>query len=451
MNINFTLRKIAPYLLLCGVCSAVSFVAGRYTVNEAKPAVTAANAGPKSKSAGIKIISTNLAASLASQGITMNNLLKSPGTPNAEQVALWAASLSPQDCAAALAALQAMPVGVQRDALLKAVVDAWAKHDPAGFLASSGQMNNPRLRETGVNEALHDLATKDPQAALDWLKQNPGTGGASAIEARVNSVIAGYAANNPADAFDYINSMSDATKQDAKLKTDAFDAFAQGMAQTGQFGNAMSLLDQLPAGKLRNSATNSMIDQWGAAAPLNAANWIANSANPSVVSDLNETLVGSWVKSDPAAAAVYAVQAEQLLQDQGTLGGQNNTDTLPNTISAWAKYDLNAAGNFINQMPASPVKDRALSTFISTASKVDPASAIAWTTAASDPAVGNKLMVQVAKQWQQNDPQAYSQFLATTTTLTPAQLDTLTNLPAPAATAKKGAANSGNGQGNSPN
>ncbi len=439
------LRQILITLAVCGACSAAAFFAGRQTA--ATTSDSTINASAKTKpTTVVKISGSGLAADVAQRGITMASLLKSPGSPDPEAIALWAASLSPGDCAEALASLQALPMGVQRDALLKAVIGAWAKHDPAGFLAVADKVTNARLREGGVTDAVRLLAQSDPKAALDWVKQNPGTGNAAVAEARYNAAITGYAAADPTGAFAAVNAMGDATKADTKLKQDAMAAFADGMAQQGQYAEAMNLFNQLPDGSVKNNAYDSMIDRWGAAAPQDAANWIAASAPANKVSDYNETLADSWSKGDPAAAAAYAAQAEAQEIASGALTDVNNTDALPNAISAWAKYDLNAAGQFINQLPASPVKDRALTSFISTASKVDPAGAMAWATSASDPQTVQKLMVQVAKQWQQMDPNGLAQYISSTPSLTAEQAAAITNALQPAPAKKSGNNGGGNNQ-----
>ena len=42
----------------------------------------------------------------------------------------------------------------------------------------------PRLREGGVDAALKAMATSDPKAALQWIKDNPGTASTSAEQQR---------------------------------------------------------------------------------------------------------------------------------------------------------------------------------------------------------------------------------------------------------------------------
>src|ERR1700691_4064325 len=68
-----------------------------------------------------------IAGSLNNEPASLDTLLKSPGKPDKNAVALWASKLSPKDCADALKYLQSLPAGIQRDTLLTAVVGAWSR------------------------------------------------------------------------------------------------------------------------------------------------------------------------------------------------------------------------------------------------------------------------------------------------------------------------------------
>jgi hypothetical protein len=79
--------------------------------------------------------------------VSLDDLLKSKGLPDAAALAQWVASLSTKDCADALAALQKLPSGIQRNTIMGAVIAAWAKQDPKGYLGAASNITSPMLRE----------------------------------------------------------------------------------------------------------------------------------------------------------------------------------------------------------------------------------------------------------------------------------------------------------------
>jgi len=117
---------------------------------------------------------------------------------------------------------------------------------------------------------------------------------------------------------------------------------------------------------------------------------------------------------------------------QAAADAQNNGGAAPNTfmladaMRTWASYDLDATGNFLNQLPASPDKDGAVATFALYAGQDDPASAMNWVNTIGDPAMKQRLAMVTALQWQQTDPAGYGSFINSTNLLSDQQKQMLT-------------------------
>jgi hypothetical protein len=228
------------------------------------------------------------------------------------------------------------------------------------------------------------------------------------------------------------NALSDATRNDKQVKSKAMEGIAEGMSSQGKFTDAIALFNQLPTGTSQSDGLTRVADLWAVAAPQDTANWIANVTDPQLQNDLGQSLTDVWRNSDPQTAAAWAAQIDQAAAAGGAAvasnynGNSNNLDSLlTNVIDNWSKTDLNAAGQFLNQLPASSVKDDAIASFASRAAQDNPASAMGWVATIADPQAQQQAAMSVAKQWVKQDPATLAQFLGTTNMLTPQQIQTL--------------------------
>jgi len=355
-------------------------------------------------------------------------LLRSKGKLDAANLAIWAASLSPADCAKNLDDLQKLPAGQKRDAMLAALSNQWAKTDPKGFLAVSGKMTNPLAKQASTSTALTTWATQDPKAALDWLKQNPGS--TSALNTQeYNAIISGYAVSNPAEAFNLVSTMPDgatAFSADSRAKLAAFQALISGVGSTGNFSSAVDMISQLPPGtQLQTQAYSSLVAQWAQTSPADAAAWVAaNSANSTAgqVRNYDSMIASNWAQSDPAAAALWAAQQDATMQASnangtsgpgGGRGGRGNS-LLATAVGTWvAEGGINDAGSYLNSLPASTSKDQAVAAFVNGSSSEDPAGSMAWAGTITNPNLQQRAQDQVAATWSQSDPAGFQAYLAT--------------------------------------
>jgi len=424
--------KSAMFVGVClwGATGALAFWAGRnYGVSGS--ALTSSGKGGKGSMTvdafGRAVDQAKLAAGKNLVVPTIEELLRAKGNKiDPASLAIWAASLSPADCAKNLDDLQKMPAGAKRDAMLTALSNQWAKTDPKGFLASAGKVASPLAKQSSTVTALTALATQDPKAALQWLKDNPGS--TSALNTQeYNAIVAGYAANNPAEAFNMVNTMPDganAFSPESRAKLAAFQALISGVGANGNFSDAVAMVNQLPAGtQLQNQAYGSLVAQWAQSSPADAAAWVAGSGTtPQQQRQYDSTIAASWAQTDPAAAAVWAAQADATLQASnangtggpgGGRGGRNN-GLLATAVGQWvAEGGVNDAGAYLNSLPASTSKDQAVAAFVSGSSAEDPAGSMAWVNTISDPNLQQRAANQVAAQWNQVDPAGFNAYLAT--------------------------------------
>lgn len=429
------MKKLSSLKIIASLLVGGALAAGGYYYGRQSALLTANNTSHKisTGATGFKGAKISTAKLTLENQASLEDFLKLKGKPDAGDLSAWVRGLSPEECAAAIASLQAKPAGNPRDAILDAIVKSWAGRDPQGFLSVADGMTSPRMREQGVNAALKALAAQDPQAALKWLKDNAGTGSLANQQARYNALIAGYAATDPAAAFMLVSSLADNTPASQRQKTQALQAFMGGLADQGRFTDAVAFAGQMADGPMKNQALSALAQSWAQGAPADAAAWIGTLADPAMRNNLSAQLVSTWAGTDPLAAAAWAAQAD--LQSAGAAPDPNNpapfnnSNLLASLVNNWAGYDLDAVGSYLNTMPASSEKDGAIASFALNAATQDPEGTMSWVSKVGDDAMRQRLAMVAALQWQSVNPDAANQFLASTTLLTDEQKNTLANVP----------------------
>jgi len=422
---------------LMATTSALAFWAGK---NYGADSLTGANTKNASGKEGLQHKVSLNGSTLVKDPLAMSEsqLLNMKGKPDPLAIARWAANLSPEECASQMADLQKLPAGAKRNAMLTALYDSWAQQDPQGFLTNVGKMTNPVARQASTTKALTAMATQDPKAALDWLAKNPGT--TSTLQTQeYNAIIAGYAAKSPTEAYNFVTSLPDGAtpgSAEAQTKIAAMQALVGGMADQGNFSDAIALITQLPAGSnMQVQAYNSLVSNWVANSPVDAAQWIST-LDPTQFSrgqtrQYSSTLVQNWAQSDPLAAAQWAAGQDAQMQANnpnagagGPGGGRGGRGNLLATAVGQmvAVGDVDTAGTYLNTLQPGTEKDSAVAAFVTGAAGQDPAGALKWVTTMSDPNMQNRMTNVVASTWSQQDPAGFNAYLNSVDPTTAQQL-----------------------------
>jgi hypothetical protein len=404
-----SILKYFSYIAFCAAVACVSFWYGRHTASGSLASSINRLASSDAKK-------HDTASFLGANGnLDLSALLNAKGKPNAALLEVWAAGLSAKECMTNLEQLKTAPPSAMRDALMAALIGSWAKQDPTGFLAGSGTIASPQMRESGVDAALKALAATDPKAALQWFRDNPGNGSVASQQQRFASIISGFASVDPQGAFETVNSLALNTPADRALKTLALNALTSSLADAGRFTEAVGFLAQLTDNNMRNQALGGLMARWGQDAPQEALAWLATVDDPFIKSTYGPQVAAAWAATDPQAAAAWALKQAT---DPKNAGDANSQNLLASAIRSWARFDMDGTGEYLNALPASPEKDRAVVTFALSAGQQDPVSAMQWVGTVQDEAVRQRLAMATALQWAQTDQTAFNDFLSTTSLLT---------------------------------
>jgi len=368
------------------------------------------------------------------QSVDWQTLLKTTDPLEPSLLTAWARSLDPGAAAEIIKALRAQPANARRNDLLGALYNAAAERDPKGFLSDTTNIAVPRLRELGIDTALKTWAAQDPKAALQWIKDNPGTASTSAGDERFAAAVAGFASTDPAGALATVSALSDNNPRDRLLKSAATKALADALADQGQFTQAATFFNELPSGQTRNDAYAELAQRWTALSPNDAASWVEGLNNdPSLKEAMGTEVAKGWAMTDPASAATWAAKIDAADTAAGISEGEPGSTLLATTIRTWTTYDLDSAGQFLNLLPSSPTKDPAVAIFALRASQEDPQGAFQWVSTISDPQMRNGLTVGLSLLWMQEDQAGFNQFLASPGTLNDEQKQMISTIPAQAA------------------
>jgi hypothetical protein len=119
---------------------------------------------------------------------------------------------------------------------------------------------------------------------------------------------------------------------------------------------------------------------------------------------------------------------------------------LANAILAWSQDDLDGPGNFLNQLPNSPDKDRAVAVFAMHASQEDPESAVKWIGTITDKGTQNMVTMSVATQMYEQDPAMFNNFIQTSDLVSDSQRQSMQQMiPMMAGASKMMQSSSGGG------
>jgi hypothetical protein len=93
------------------------------------------------------------------------------------------------------------------------------------------------------------------------------------------------------------------------------------------------------------------------------------------------------------------------------LSEDQQLEAVPNAINTWAQQDYNAAGEYLGQLPPSPVRDRSILLFSQMVFHLDPESAAIWTLEIEDPGTRKLAIQQTIGTWNLKDKPAADKWL----------------------------------------
>lgn len=311
------------------------------------------------------------------------------------------------DAAAAMAFSNTM--GFTGGFVRPTILQSWASVDPASaakyyesnprefaLMGMMGRGRGPMGGMGGASIIASEWAKQDPSGALAW-----ANGLTTEKSQALSAVVGEVAKTDPKKATEMLASMGGTT--------DLAGAFRSVAEQYGasNFTEAQSWIRTLPADE-QAGALASAIRGLARTDPAAAAKQASQMEDGDAKNGLVPQVIGNLARTDPQAAA-------QFLQGQANEGVQR--EGMGQLMPAWIATDPPAALNFANSLPAGPVQDSALQSYVWHNSKASPAETVKVAEQISDEGDRSRAIGIAAMRWMREDETAARSYVEQSTVL----------------------------------
>jgi hypothetical protein len=277
-----------------------------------------------------------------------------------------------------------------------------ATSDPLAALEITESIASRRDAERARNNILTVWASNEPMAALAWADSALADVPYNLRNSQMEAIIQGFAETNPKGAFNYANAMSEANSSELRLKNRLLSEVIVTQIRGGGLEEAHATITLMVDGPSKDNLQRELVNEWAAFDPVSAAAYVQGLGSDASTG-MKTALIGEWAESDPAAAAAWLsnLSAEDPAYRQATT----------QITREWTRYDLTASSEWLNSLPASPELDRAVATYTYRAAQEDPPTAMSWAESINNASIRERMMLQVAANWKNYDPQGFTNYL----------------------------------------
>ncbi|MEC7231240.1 MAG: hypothetical protein VXV91_08600, partial [Verrucomicrobiota bacterium] len=224
---------------------------------------------------------------------------------------------------------------------------------------------------------------KAPAEAIAWSNHALAGEPSRTRNSQLMAIYRGFAANNPAAAFQQALAIND----NNRLKNQLLDQVIRVQIESGGLQAAKLTVDLVADPEMQRSLRRELVDEWAEFDPKAAAAYVAK-LGEDADSSIKSALVSEWAESDPAAAATWL---SSLDVDDPAIARASSS-----VIREWTRYDLAASADWLNSLPASPELDRAVISYTFRAAEEDPETAMSWAQSIEDDRRRTWMMERVA-------------------------------------------------------
>ena len=319
----------------------------------------------------------------------------------------------------------------ERQSIQKSALDGLIRRDPVAALELMPGLDTT-MRNRLLPDTIRQLARKNPEAALEWIQNEPESYVKSKV---VREAIGQLADKLPMETLELARTnpeikdnavgtaFSRLTREDLPLalKTlkewegdpmyrQALTNVAHSYAREDS-EKAMIWAESLPAdnkGEALRSIIESVVYNEDPQSAIKYLDRLSSEENSGNLQSAVSTISQRWVERDPAAAADWLQNFRGLDEN----GEQRAYSSLTNR---WAQDDPIGASEWIAGLPESKGRDSAASVLAHRIRRDDPERAIAWAESISDDNNRNQTLQSVYREWMQTDPDSAMQSLNSST------------------------------------
>lgn len=300
-------------------------------------------------------------------------------------------SITPENMSLYINALQDSP-GVYRENERRLLYFALGKVDgPQAMTLLAQDGDERKFRDLG-NTVLSGWASQNPEQAAKWRDSisDERTRGDF-----INGLVDGWVKKDLNAATAYIASLPE-----GRDRNRAADNLARAHSMQGGVEAAVAWANSLPAGsekdEFRKFAFEAAFREGVGTRPEETLKLLSNNMSSPYAADLYRDLIGRAAESNPAVARQFAEN-----QSDPEIRGRS----FESVAERLARRDPNATGTWLNQYPEDPALDRARRSFARQVFDQNPEAALAWTSAIKTPAVRERAAVDMARDWLRKEPE----------------------------------------------
>jgi hypothetical protein len=286
----------------------------------------------------------------------------------------------------------------KRARLIRDLLGQLAETEPVAALELASQIESLRDSERAHVAVLEVWGRKDPAAAIAWANNALAGEPSRTRNSQLRAIYRGYAANNPAAAFQQALAITD----NDRLKNHLLEEVITVQTESGGLQAAMLAVDLVADPEMQNSLRRELVDEWAEFDPQAAAAYVST-LGEDADSSIKSALVSRWAQSDPAAAAAWL---SSLDVDDPAIARASSS-----IIREWTRYDLTASADWLNSLPASPELDRAVISYTFRAAEEDPETAMSWAESIEDDRRRTWMMERVAITWKEQNAETFKSYL----------------------------------------
>lgn len=307
-----------------------------------------------------------------------------------------------------------LPATLDRNSKLADLLEKLAAVDPVSAMALAQAQGNLKLRNQLLQAALHGWARKSPMDAATWAMALPNSGDR---DAALSSVFAGAVAADPNAA---IAAGQKLMQQYPGAALSCGSRLIDALCDSGNFSVAADMAISGSSDQ-RNSWLGEAFSKWASFQPDAAAQAAQAIGDPEVRNQALHGIAGGWAESDPAGLAQYLGQLPS---------GADRAQMLGQALKSWVQTDPGAAVDWMNNnINLGPDLDQGAAQ-VATLESVPTDMAVGLAEGITNPQLRSATLASVLRDWAYNNLPAAENYLQTTTDLSPADRQQLSEVMA---------------------
>ncbi len=257
-----------------------------------------------------------------------------------------------------------LPEGPQRFSELRMLAYSWGQSDPRAALDWADNLEGFEQR-IGSGAVLDSWARYDPAGSIAWAKEK--------FEGEDNpffvGIISGMSENDLIGASELMTSLPY-----GRIRGRAASILVEKTWKMGE-EVAIHFADNLPEGSIQNYAFGEIAKKIAKDDLGRAVKWVEKMDESEVKVQVSEDVAERWARESPAEAAEWVSNMPE---------GEARSESMEEVVTQWARKDPTATAEWLNQFPSGELMDEPIQRFVREVARKDPDTALTWAQSITD-------------------------------------------------------------------